>query len=135
MSNPNSDEKPAVEPTVAQVERPNPEKRAKKGDIAARKPKAAPPKDKPAHKATSGKHAPKCRKKATISARDGSKKAEILALLQKPKGATLAELMKATGWQAHSVRGFISGTLGKKEGLKVESAKREDGGRVYSISR
>ena len=41
--------------------------------------------------------------------------------------------MKATGWQAHSVRGFISGTLGKKMGLKVASAKAEDGERSYSI--
>ena len=42
--------------------------------------------------------------------------------------------MKATGWLPHSVRGFISGALGKKMGLKVESTKREDGERVYSIS-
>jgi len=41
--------------------------------------------------------------------------------------------MKATDWQAHSVRGFISGALGKKMGLKVESAKREDGERVYTL--
>ena len=41
--------------------------------------------------------------------------------------------MKATGWQAHSVRGFISGALGKKMGLKVDSVRREDGERVYSI--
>jgi hypothetical protein len=43
--------------------------------------------------------------------------------------------MKATDWQAHSVRGFISGTLGKKMGLKVESTKREDGERVYSLAK
>jgi len=41
--------------------------------------------------------------------------------------------MKATGWQKHSVRGFISGTLGKKMGLTVDSVRREDGERVYSI--
>ena len=69
----------------------------------------------------------------TPTARDGSKKADILALLHRQGGATLQELMSATGWQAHSIRGFISGTLGKKMGLTVESAKREDGGRVYSI--
>ena len=66
--------------------------------------------------------------------RDGSKKAEIIGLLQRKGGATLTQIMKATGWQAHSVRGFISGALGKKMGLTVESAKREDGERVYSIA-
>jgi hypothetical protein len=67
------------------------------------------------------------------SARDGSKKAEVLGLLQRKGGATLAQIMKATGWQAHSVRGFISGALGKKMGLTVDSVRREDGERVYSI--
>ena len=67
------------------------------------------------------------------TARDGSKKAEILALLRRPQGATLAKIMVATGWQAHSVRGFISGSLGKKMGLSVASAKREDGERVYQL--
>jgi Protein of unknown function (DUF3489) len=65
--------------------------------------------------------------------RSESKGAKILELITRTKGATLGELMTATGWQAHSVRGFISGTLGTKMGLKVESAKREDGERGYSI--
>jgi len=78
------------------------------------------------------KKAPKGGKKPA-SARQGSKTAQVIALLEKPKGATLAELIKATGWLPHSVRGFISGALGKKMGLKIESAKREDGERVYSI--
>lgn len=69
----------------------------------------------------------------SLTARDGSKKAGILALLRRQGGATLEELMSATGWQAHSIRGFISGALGKKMGLAVGSAKREDGGRLYSI--
>src|SRR5216683_1030247 len=69
----------------------------------------------------------------TPAAREGSKKAEVLALLRREGGATLLELMTATGWQAHSVRGFLSGALGKKMGLTVNSAKREDGTRVYSI--
>ena len=67
------------------------------------------------------------------AARDGSKKATVLGLLQRKGGATLKEIMKATAWQKHSVRGFISGALGKKMGLTVDSVRREDGERVYSI--
>jgi hypothetical protein len=67
-------------------------------------------------------------------AREGSKKAQVLELLRRPEGATLAEIAKATGWQAHSVRGFISGTLGKKMGLKVESFKTSEGDRAYRAS-
>ncbi len=66
-------------------------------------------------------------------ARAGSKKAEILELLQRPSGVTLRELMAATGWQAHSVRGFISAGVGKRMGLKVASARQEDGQRVYRV--
>jgi hypothetical protein len=67
-------------------------------------------------------------------AREGSKKAAILSLLRQPNGATLKDLMAATGWQAHSVRGFISGAIVKKMGLKVESQKRADGERAYSLA-
>ena len=67
-------------------------------------------------------------------ARDGSKKAETLELLRRPKGATLQEIMKATGWQAHTVRGFVSGALIKKQGLKVESFRSEDKERTYRIA-
>jgi len=66
-------------------------------------------------------------------AREGSKKAIVLELLRRPEGATLADLMSATGWQAHSVRGFLSGALGKKMGLAVESLKSASGSRVYRI--
>ena len=82
-------------------------------------------------KAKSGKRASRTEKPAT--ARDGSKTAQILELLKRPGGATLQELMKVSGWQAHSVRGFVSGTLGKKMGLQVNSAKEEGGERTYSI--
>ena len=68
------------------------------------------------------------------AARVGSKKADVMALLGRQGGATLKELMSATGWQAHSVRGFLSAALGKKMGLAIHSAKREDGERVYSIA-
>jgi hypothetical protein len=89
---------------------------------------------KPAKAAKSGKGKPAKAAGKASPARDGSKKAEVLALLQRKNGATLTEIMKATGWQAHSVRGFISGALGKKMGLTVESARREDGERVYTLA-
>jgi len=66
-------------------------------------------------------------------AREGSKKAIVLELLRRAEGATLADIMSATGWQAHSVRGFISGALGKKMGLTVESLKTAEGARAYRI--
>jgi hypothetical protein len=71
----------------------------------------------------------------TATPRADSKGAQILALIRRPKGATLAELAKLTGWQNHSIRGFLSGAIGKKMGLTVESIKREDGERVYSIKK
>ena len=80
------------------------------------------------------KSASRAEAKAT-SARRGSKTSKVLSLLQRPKGAALNELTKATGWQAHSVRGFLSGTLRKKMGLQVASAKSADGERRYSLSR
>jgi hypothetical protein len=61
-----------------------------------------------------------------------TKSETVLALLRRPGGATLKAVMAATGWQAHSVRGFISGQFSKKMRLKVKSVKRE-GERVYSI--
>src|SRR5438270_7674470 len=74
------------------------------------------------------------KKEKTPTARDGSKKADVLSLLRRAGGASLEDLMSATGWQAHSVRGYISGALGKKMGLAIESAKREDGARGHSIA-
>ena len=72
-------------------------------------------------------------KQAAKESREGSKKAQVVELLRRAGGATLAEIMEATGWQAHSVRGFISGSLTKKMRLKVESFKKDDGTRAYKI--
>jgi len=107
-------------------------KASKKARVAPRGAHVAPKKGKSAKKATPAKKAPKGAKK-TKSAREGSKTDKILELLKRKDGATLAEIMKATDWQAHSVRGFISGTLGKKMGLTVISTKGENGERSYSI--
>ena len=113
-----------------------------KGAKQARR--VAPAKPKSTKKATPAKKAPKAKGSAKApkatkpkaeGVREGSKTATVLALIQRAKGATLAEIMDATSWQAHSVRGFVSGTLGEKMGLTVNSEKREDGTRVYSIAK
>jgi hypothetical protein len=107
-------------------------KPTKKANAGARRANVAPKKGKSGKKATPAKKAPKSAKKAK-GARDGSKTAKVLDLLKRPGGVSSRELMKATGWQAHSVRGFLSGTIGKKMGLTVISTKGEDGDRSYSI--
>jgi hypothetical protein len=65
--------------------------------------------------------------------RSGSKTAKVLALLKRPNGASLQQLSKATGWQSHSVRGFLSGTVRKKMGLRLRVDKLPDGTRSYRI--
>jgi len=64
----------------------------------------------------------------------GTKLASIISLLSRRQGATIAELAETTGWQRHSIRGAISGTLKKKIGLTVTSEAVDDRGRVYRIS-
>ena len=107
-------------------------KAAKKLRAGKRGAHIAPSKSKSAKKATRTKKVPKSAKKAS-GARDGSKAATILDLLKRKDGVTLKELMKATGWLPHSVRGFLSGTVSKKMGLALESTKGEDGERSYCV--
>jgi hypothetical protein len=64
----------------------------------------------------------------------GSKQSRVLAMLQSPAGATIAAVMKATGWQAHSVRGFLAGVVRKRLKLELGSTK-VDGNRVYQITK
>ena len=64
---------------------------------------------------------------------DGSKTARVLDLLKRKGGVTSAELMEATGWRAHSVRGFLSGAVRKRLGLTVVSTKNDGGSSTYSI--
>jgi hypothetical protein len=73
----------------------------------------------------------RCDRKTT---REGSKTEQAITLMKAPGGTTLKTLMEAFGWQAHSVRGFISGTLTKKMRLTVVSAKSEDGQRTYTTA-
>lgn len=62
----------------------------------------------------------------------GTKQSRVLAMLRSPAGATIAAVMQATGWQQHSVRGFLAGVVRKRLGLKLTS-KKVDGTRVYRI--
>jgi hypothetical protein len=123
-------------PALAAEEKP---KSPKKAARAPRTAPVAPAKGKAEKKATPAKKAPKGRTNAKVAApakpeaRDGSKTARILDLLKRPGGVTSKELMKATGWQPHSVRGFLSGTVGKKLGLTVTSTKGETGERTYAV--
>ena len=133
MTTPNTEEQalqaaPAPKPEATQT--PN---------TAPWKPRVAPAKGKsgkkavPAKKATKGAKAAKAAQKESGS-RKGSKTEKVLELLKQPNGAALAELMKATSWQAHSVRGFLSGTIGKKMGLSLTSTKSEGAERTYSLN-
>ena len=106
-------------------------KRNQKARVTPRGAHAAPSTARASKKATSTKKAPQAQKKA-LSVRTGSKTAKLLNLLKRPDGATLQQLIRASGWQAHSVRGFLSGQVRKKMGLPLRSSER-DGERVYAI--
>ena len=68
-----------------------------------------------------------------IAVRPGTKLAALVVALRRPQGATSLQLMLATGWQPHTVRGAISGMLRKKLGLNVVLAHNESGERVYRV--
>jgi hypothetical protein len=82
-----------------------------------------PPKRKAKSKSTSGQQR---------ESRPNSKQVKVVAMLRAPSGTTLAAIMKATGWQQHSVRGFFAGVVRKKLHLNL-SSKKVDGKRVYRI--
>jgi Protein of unknown function (DUF3489) len=88
----------------------------------------------PKKEAKANKKAAKPARAKATAPRAESKGAKILEMIGRAKGATLAEIMKATAWQAHSVRGFVS-TTGKKHRVKIESSKNEAGDRVYRIAK
>ena len=117
-----------------------PPKATKRAHVTPRKRRVAPGKPRSGKKASSAAQRPKSQKaakqaKPAAGAREGSKAAKVLSLLRRPDGASLKELMKATGWLAHSVRGFLSGAVAKRMGLKLVSARGQDGERRYFVER
>jgi len=63
-----------------------------------------------------------------------SKQAKLIEMLKRPEGATIVEIVKALAWRSHTIRGAMSGALKKKLGLKIESEKVDDRGRVYRLA-
>jgi Protein of unknown function (DUF3489) len=102
--------------------------------------------NKAAARAKQPKRAPKVAKKGSHaksnktvapgppSGESGSKKAEVIALLRRAKGVTLPEIQKLTGWQKHTVRGFVS-LLGSNSGLKIISTRNDAGERTYRVAK
>ena len=107
-----TDKKPAAK--KRQAKKPQPKKR--RGSAAS----------KPAASKSKGKQSPP-------AVRQGTKQALLIDLLKRKDGASIDDIVKATGWQAHSVRGAISGALKKKLGLTVTSERVDGRGRVYRI--
>ena len=123
------------EPKPEQATKPKAKKNAKGG---AQSPKGARAKAKTTKKATPAKKAPKAKKtakaKEAAGPREGSKMAQVIAMLQRKNGATLDELARTFKWERHTVRGMIAGAL-KKAGYTVESYKDEKtGARTYRIN-
>jgi|SRR5450759_1638685 hypothetical protein len=125
----------SAEPKAEPVTKPKAEPKAKRG---ARGAKGAPAKAKTGQKALTAKNPPQGKKAAkpqdAAVPREGSKTAQVVAMLQRKSGATLTEIMQKMGWQKHTVRGFMAGAM-KKAGYAIESFKPEGGERTYRINR
>jgi len=95
----------------------------------------AKPEGSKAKKAKPAKKAARANEPARKLKADGTnKKAEVIAMMKRAKGATLPEIIEATGWQPHTVRGFVS-ILGSKGGEKIDSSKNAAGERTYKIGK
>jgi hypothetical protein len=100
---------------------------------AARKQAKPSKKGKPAKQVKPGKKTAAAKEPDKTSERS-NKKADVIAMMTRAKGATLAEIVVATGWQKHTVRGFVS-ILGSKGGHSIESSKNAAGERTYKIAK
>jgi hypothetical protein len=120
-------------PQPEQPAKPKAERKPKGGAQAA---KGASPKAKPTKKTSPAKKpakAPKAAKPKAEGPREGSKMAQVIAMMERKNGATLPEIMEKMGWLAHTTRGFVAGAM-KKAGYTVESFKPEGGERTYRIN-
>jgi len=98
------------------------------------KPKKSAKGGKPVKKAKASKAKPAVKKHAKLATDRANKKTEVIAMMKRAKGATLAEIMAATQWLPHTVRGFVS-ILGSKGGESIESSKNAAGERTYRITK
>jgi hypothetical protein len=125
----------SVKPNPAQPLQRKAERKAKGATQLAT---GAPTKGKATKKATAAKNAPQGKRAAKAQEptepQEGSKTAQVVAMLQRKNGATLAEIVEKMGWQRHTVRGFMAGAM-KKAGFTVESFKPEGGERTYRINK
>lgn len=119
MNTPNQQTNPVPVQSNPKQPGPAPAKLAATRKTAASKRKLAPSTGKPARKARS-------------ASRPQSKQERVIVLLRRTEGVTAAAVMKATGWQKHSVHGFFAGVVRKKLGLNLVSAET-DGKRVYRV--
>ena len=101
-------------------------------DVAPPSADVASPKGKA--KKTPAKAQARGRAKKAATESSSNKKAEVIAMMKRAKGAALAEIIETTGWQTHTVRGFVS-ILGSKGGHKIESSKNAAGERCYRMAK
>jgi hypothetical protein len=124
-----------VKPKLEQPLQPKPGRKANDGAQAA---KGAVTKGKATKRARTAKNAPQGKRAAktqeATAPREGSKTAQVVAMLQRKNGATLSEIMEKMGWQKHTVRGFMAGAM-RKAGFTVESFKPGGGERTYRINK
>jgi hypothetical protein len=100
---------------------------------SAQIPTVAPAGAKAPRNASQKKNASRAKAKTQATPKPTNKKAEVIAMMKRSKGATLAEIVKVTGWQAHTVRGFVS-ILASRDTQKIESSKNSAGERTYTLS-
>jgi Protein of unknown function (DUF3489) len=120
-----TDRKAAVSRIWKAVQRLSPE-------VAPQATTVATQRTRPKKSPTKASRSARAQKGATES--PSNKKAEVIAMMKRAKGATLDEITEATGWQKHTVRGFVS-ILSSKGGEKIESGKNAAGGRCYRIAK